>query len=600
MNSTSKPNSFSTGLRQNEPFPLKAIIFLFAFLALFHLACLPLSELRASDESIYAAIAGDMLQNGHYLQPHFDGVPCQSFVLYPWLTLLCSGFHLPTTVTVRLPALLSTFGLAILAGVIAARHRDRRAGWTAAMITLTCFATLRIGIVAQTETLHAFLLAAAWFWLYEYGPQKQRWQLAWGGALAMVFLDTLNVGIKAPILFYLPLLVTPMPPRMRRQLQHSAHIGWLVSFALLFYLWVQLICHQPVIGWNAFPGNTAGGDESFLAHFLTFPIKCILYTMPWGVLVWTPFCLGLRPLEPPGSISGFLRALVICPFVCYWLLPGHSPLFLLCSLAPLAILISFHAQVVLHRYDLAYNRLMNFFGFLSIAAVLLCALFWLAVAAGRIQIMPAIDALPPANLWLTALAIAVVSALVAWRALTTMLRGHQEFKAAWIACAARFAYAAIALPLFFVTLQDRRYVAQLLRSELPPPGIADAPLPEENFSTCQEEIGTVYLLGSGSSYPAQMFYLGRPIKRISHLAEELPRNEEVVYLLARSQPLLSDRSWTQLSPPVNMNLLREFHLELQGAGLDFNGIITRRPTDNPDLPRYQPPDFLRLYRGKKI
>ena len=48
-----------------------------------------------------------------------------------------------------------------------------------------------------------------------------------------------------------------------------------------------------------------------------------------------------------------------------------------------------------------------------------------------------------------------------------------------------------------------------------------------------------------------------------------------------------------------MNMLREFHLEMRG-GRRFSGLITRQPTEDTNLPRYQPPEYLRLYRGKLI
>ncbi len=569
------------------------------FGVLIYLCALPFSELRATDEAVYAAVAQDMCENGNWLNPHFQGMPCKIFPLYPWLVSLCSFFQTPTDFTVRLPAALAIFGMAIIAGITASKHRGEGCGIAAALIVMSSFVCMRMGLIAQSETLHAFLISAAWFYWYETGPQRLHWERAWGISLGLVALDMLNVGLKAPLFFYVPLLLATRPPRIKRQLQHHAHILWLLLYALLFYLWVRTFSQQPVFSWDSIVGGTADPTpQSFFAHLVIFPVSCLVYLLPWGLLAWMPFCLALRPLEPPGSVCGFLRAVVFSLFFFCWIMPGASPLRLLPVVAPLAVLISFNLEIVLQRGLHFWRWCINSTACLLVLGMFIAAFFWGLGALGRVTLLP----VEMTESLLSNAFYAVLAILIFACAVLTIMRcfGTSPLLGiGWCAFGCRFLYLAVMLPLFFGTVEDRRYAAGQIRGQFPPPVNALQPQREveETFDDNSAQIKHIYLV-SEASYSAISFYLGRPVIRITNPTTDLPAHAPVVYMLSTTPPTIPERSWKAISPESNFTMKRQFHAEMNSSRREFNLKITREPSLNPaELPGYRPPAQFRLYKG---
>jgi 4-amino-4-deoxy-L-arabinose transferase-like glycosyltransferase len=591
------------------------------FWGLLFLAVLPFVEMRASDEAIMAGVARDIIQNHHFLPAdfHFQGRPCTIFPLYPWLVAICSFFREPTAFTVRLPSVLAVLGLATLAGRMARQYKSDYAGLTAALVVLTSFVMVRVGYRAHTETLHALLMTAAWFTWYNFGPQRHRWGWAWGLALGCVLLDILNVGLRAAILFYLPIIFTRMPPRVQRRLLQPAHVITLLCYLLVAYIWITL-GKQPVFAGNSLAASPfAFGGEGFFHHLFLFPIKAVLYLMPWGVLVWAPFCEAQRRFEPAGSLCGFLRAVFLWPFLLTWLTPGTSPLLLLPLLAPLAVLIGIHAEVVLRRNALFCQRIAKWGGYLTAAAMFLLFIGWFLIDHGSLLITPTVEltpALTPIALSRLARFMELLLLAVAGLTLWKTRQSNDAERLAWCAFACFFAYyIGFAIPRDYLLMPDRVYAARALLGTLPPPqnNASANPIPP---SQPDQDIPHIYLETTdtiAAQLNGQMYYLELPVTHVQNLPAELPGNPNEVWLLSQKFPLYPNWDWTTVSPEYNLNQLREIELspiqmdnqESRLKAFFHSGFhYYKKNYDTKEgtqpLPRYRPAARFRLYHGKRL
>lgn len=611
---------------------LKSHLPILFFWGMLFLALLPFIEMRASDEAIIAGVARDIIQNHHFTPAEFQfqGRPCVIFPLYPWLVALCSWFGEPTAFIVRLPSALAVFALTMLAGKMARRYKNGPAGLAAALTVLTSFVMIRVGYRAHTQTLHALLMTGAWFSWYNLGPQRHRWSLAWCLALACVFLDLLNVGMRCVLLFYLPILFTRMPPRVQRRLLQPSHLLWLLFYALIAYVWLTL-GKQPVFGGNALAASpmTFLSEEGFFHHLAVFPCKVFCYLLPWGLLVWAPFCEAQRRFEPAGSLCGFLRAVVLCPFLLAWLLPGTSPLLLMPLLAPLAVLIGIHSEIVLHRNARFFHRLARWGGYLAAAAMFLLACGWLLVDSGTIRLTPSPElssVLAPIALSRLARAMEVLLITVAGLTLWRTRQGTDAGRLAWCAFGFFFAfYIGFKIPLDYLLMPDRVYAAKALLGTLPeatgkPPAnlSGDAMVLDSSRQDggSLADIHHVYLETTeaiAEQLNGQMYYLGLPVTHIQSLPAELPAEQPEVWLLSQKFPLYANWTWEAVSPPYNLNQLRQiqitplnpkfapteifkgfFHGGIHCTKVDYEfEQIADRPA------RFRPPAQFRLYRGKR-
>lgn len=580
-----KPNSF-------------LLLSLMLMAGVLYLACVPWAELRGSDESVLATVAREMVANRSFFRTTFQGENVGIFPLYPWLIALFHGVGLPDVFAVRMPAILSVLGMAALADRMARRHRDGQAGAMAALIVLTSFGAMRVGILGQTESLHAFLLSCAWFSWHNLGAMGRRWSAAWGVALGFVSLDVLTIGLRAILLFYLPYLFTAMPPRTRQMLRSNAHLQWLVVYALALYLWVTLVCPQPLFALNSLVGplSASAVHEGFFHHFFFFPFRCLLDLMPWGLFLWMPFCLALRPLEPAGSLCGFLRTVVLSLFVFYWLLPDYSSLLMMPALPAMAVMISFNLPIILHRHERQWGRLLLVAGILASLMLFYAAAGWFWVAMGRITFANTDFAFSMTAFAWIVVAVALLTGVFFW------CRGHRVDAAriAWAAAGMRVAYVALFVLPLFMTIGDRRYVARKILDHSRGKEVQQTelyPLPGEE--------DTIYLYSEDSPFPAQMFYLNRPVHRLRK-AEELPKEKEV-FLVGARQPLFPGWNWEKVSGPVDFQVHRQ--LRPNARDVDWRMFLWNYPgrqyertemldEDFPDYARkYYEPRLMNLYRG---
>ncbi len=569
-------------------------------------------ELQGGEEAGYAAVAREMIRTGNWLQPHLQGSPVPVFPLYSWLIALFSFGSAPTLFSIRFPAVLSIWALALLCGLTARKSKGNLAGFMAAAIVLTCWGSLRIGFRAQSETLHAFFLTMAWFSWYRFGPQEQHWHHAWGIALLFVFLDVLTVGAKGLLLFYLPLLIARNPPKTLRQLQSAPHILMLGIFAVICIFWIHFVCRQPFLPWNALSFTQPNPvNPGFFSHLVSFPVKVLLYLLPWGLLAWAPFCLALRQFEPTGTMGSFFRALVFVPLVLFLLWPGSSPLQLFPALAPIAVLIGIHFEIVVNWYRRFFCGVAQLLSAVTVAGSCITALFWILVFLGNLELHPSL--LPHRTSSSLALLLSLFAASLAWLG----IRLFKQSKSAPQWKSLVFAAGALRMMLLtgflfvpFLTIGNRKLAGLTLAGLAP--SAAQIPVadpvsglePPPARKLCAESAANIVYLHGNYAYLVETFYLGKDVVRLHAFPNGLPAEEPVVYLLSHRQPAVPSRQWEPVSPTVNMALNRRLTFQLPSEDNQFRGIVSRKPAaqTQPVLSESIPDEdtrrhLLRLYRG---
>lgn len=415
-------------------------------------------------EALYASVAGDMVRTGALWVTSVHGVPAQAYPGYPWLVAACQEFNLPPEVALRLPAVLCIVGLAALCGTVGYRRGGPVAGAVAAAMVICNPAALRTGTRAQTEPLLALLLCAAWMTWYSVGQRRKLWTLAWAGAMIFVVLAAFTAGARAIAFFYLPFVFLRVPVKGRRRLLLPSHLAVLAVTVAVLVFWLRQVPNQTFLPWNEL--NTLPRVTlSYPVEMILFPLKSILYLMPWPFLFWPAFCMAYRPLEGSPGMFHYLRTIVVSAFVAAWLIPKLSPLVLMPALGPLAIMTGLHAELLVRRHHLRLYRLNQ--AMLAVAVVL--AAVGTLVAALHLTDIVRFEGMETRLVtWNAALLLAVLGlALLALRGPLRQLPFHSHLIIAFMTLACSI-----------LTLQavwdawsgsEQRLAGQALAGKIPPP-----------------------------------------------------------------------------------------------------------------------------------
>lgn len=591
----------------------RSIIFLIVLAPVLYLASLTMLEVRSGDEALYAAMAKDMVATGNFLKTHLYGRPIDAFPLYTWLTVFCSGFQSPTTFTLRLPAVLALWALAAICGLFARRLQGPFAGTVAAAMILTCIVSFRVGSRAQSEILNTLLLNAAWFAWFYWGQERKRWYLGWGVAMACLFLAVLAVGAKAVFFFYFPMLFMRRSLNLPHHLQSPAHICMVSLFALAVMAWVFITPNQPFLTWNTtIAAAVAEPTAGYFSRLLHFPWKCLLYLCPWAVFIWSPFCLALRQFEQNNTACRYLRTIIFCHALLFWLLPHTSPLDLLPVFGALAVLVGIHFEIVIRRYQHIFIRVIKIAAWIVTTVSVAAAAAWIGVSNDLFII----EGFSPKLAALFGALLIVNAALL--HAQVTRQETKRTFRSSLLWCVCGFRVLSICLVLTLSTWanEDRRLTALALAGHapaesvpLPTDSASSMALPAEppatiTFASMSDEVDVIYLHSSPRElFLVETFYLGKRVRLIENPAQELPADAKTVVVLAAREPAVPSRTWEAISPKVDMTLRRRVNIDInrrerqhyddgdEGKALVM---VSRRPY--PRWANYTP-KLYRLYRG---
>ncbi|MGI6354781.1 MAG: ArnT family glycosyltransferase [Lentisphaeria bacterium] len=588
----------------------RSIIFLIVLAPVLYLFSLTMLEVRSGDEAVYAAMAKDMVATGNFLKTHLYGRPINAFPLYTWLTVICSGFQSPSTFTLRLPAVLALWALAVISGLFAKRLQGPFAGTVAAAMVLTCVVSFRVGSRAQSEILHTLLLSAAWFSWYYWGQERKQWYRAWGIAMACLFLAVLAVGAKAIFFFYFPMLFMRRSLNLPHHLQSPAHICMVTLFAIAVTAWLFITPNQPFLTWNTTIAAAAATRPTagYFSRLFHFPWKCLLYLCPWAIFIWAPFCLALHQFEQSSTACRYLRTIIFSHALLFWLLPRTSPLDLLPVFGALAVLIGIHFEIVIRRYQHIFIRVIKISAWIVIVISALAAIAWLGVSNDVFII----EGFSPMRAGACA-ALLIINAAVT-HAQIIRPKTKRTFRSSLLWCICGFRILSIGLVLTLLTWanSDRRLTAQALAGHAPAEYVSRPddnatpqpvePAPTVTLASLDDEVDVVYLHSTPRElFLVETFYLGKRIIQIDNPAQELPADAKTVFVLAPREPAVPSRAWEAISPKVDMTLRRRVNIDINrlerrrdGGNDEALVVISRRPY--PRWPDYTPKLF-RLYRG---
>jgi 4-amino-4-deoxy-L-arabinose transferase-like glycosyltransferase len=429
---------------------------------------------------------------------------------------------------VRFPAVLGMLGMAGVSTLVAARKFGRLEGAVAGAVTLTMALPLHAARQGCGETLFAALIAGAWFVWYWYGRNRKRWGAAWTGALLMVLLAAMLKGIGAFVFFYFPLLFLRRPLRIWQRMASPVHLVTLAVSISAFLLWYYLTPFGPLLTPVAAAtriGTPAAAQTAYLWNFLLFPLKCLLFTLPWTPFLWPGYCAAFRAVEPQPVFARFLRTLILPLFLAAWLIPGTTPETLLPLACPAAVMCSMHYGILVRRHHRTLRTWPLLLLLVTLIAALLIAGIGILLATGVLTWRTVTVFYSAQSLGLVLAALMIIAAL-----LSRLRHAHIYLRTMLAAAAANAVWLAAYCPW-----------QASLRSPYQQAGASLARHIPENV--------VVYQLDR-RPLVRTLFYMDRQLRQLA-APEDLPTNVPVVFVIAGERPpILETRIWQECSPVV--------------------------------------------------
>ncbi|MDA3895144.1 MAG: phospholipid carrier-dependent glycosyltransferase, partial [Desulfobacteraceae bacterium] len=321
------------------------LVAVFLFLYIVPLSVRPL---LVPDETRYAEISREMIQSEDYVVPHLNGLRYfEKPVLGYWLNAASLKLFGENEFAVRFASAAATGLSALLLLLLARRFAGGDfVGISAAMIFLTCFEVLGVGVFSVLDSMLAFFITAGMVcYFYAYSTLNIAWQKVvffvlcgffWGCA----FLTKGFVALAIPVAAIVPFLI------WEKNWKSVFSTPWipLIAFILTVLPWALLIWKREPDFWHyffweehikRFAGAKAQHKQSFLYFFMFFPLAAL----PWTFLVPAAWPGIKKYIEKP--VIKFAICWFIFPFLFFSLSKGKLLTYILPCFVPFALLIAF-------------------------------------------------------------------------------------------------------------------------------------------------------------------------------------------------------------------------------------------------------------------
>lgn len=359
---------------------------LFALLILYYLIPLEFRDLWQPDETRYAEISREMLQNGNWVTPHFFGLryfekPAAGY----WFNTVGQWLFGHNNFAVRIGSVFSTLLSALLVYWLGRRiYADRALALTASVIFLTALLVYGVGTYSVLDPMLSLWLAAAMcsYWLAAGAvgvKQRVAGYLLLGLACGMGFMTKGFLALAVPVLAIVPWAIWQ---RRFRELLVYGPLA-VLSAALLSAPWALAVHQQQPDFWRYFfwvehIQRFAESDAQHKAPFWYYLPVLLVGALPWLALLPGALYQGWRQrADAPGG--RYLLCWAIVPFLFFSIAKGKLPTYILPCFAPLAILMARHGRTLAGQAGntLKLNAWINvLFGSAGMAALLLVLAPW--------------------------------------------------------------------------------------------------------------------------------------------------------------------------------------------------------------------------------
>jgi 4-amino-4-deoxy-L-arabinose transferase-like glycosyltransferase len=315
MEIESKQQSLGKLTKKDVPF-LAGLFFMGLFLFLFYIWAMPLID---PDEPRYASTARDMIINGNWIVPHFNGEPrINKPPLFYWTIALCYKIFGVNEFSSRLPSALAAFGTAIITYLWGRRSGSCKDGFWSAMVLMSSPLFFLIARFCITDMLLTFFICASLYLFYiEYTETEKRnnRRLFLYFLLSMVFLVKGPVGILLFIIITICFLLCVCDFKYIKRLWYLpgflTFIGIICAWGIPF--WLTLGTKQI---FSLLSQETSGRFFSGYAHPETFyyylPVFVIGF-FPWSLFMFVVIFHFFRKKK---TFSGETKKQIY--FFCAW------------------------------------------------------------------------------------------------------------------------------------------------------------------------------------------------------------------------------------------------------------------------------------------
>ncbi len=512
-------------------------------------------------EATNAVTAKEFLATGNYFLPTYFGEPAPSPPLPAWMMTVFWHLLPINEFTVRL---INVIALILLTGIGAhiswqVTRNAQSTAVTAAAIMSSVLA-LKLSGRGDGELFFCLLINASWYSWFYFSREKHQWLLAWFSAHLLVALAILTGGLRALVIFYLPLLFLRRPLTIWRRLRQFDHLFSLSILVGCIMIWLMLIPMQSkalFAFWDQYQLPSTG--QAYIKQLALFPLLSTCYYIPWIFLTWPAFCMAFRPMEKTPIISQFLRTIILSFFLIFWFIPELNPEDLTFLIGPLSILVGFNYELLVRRYGKQ----------LLLVPAWLCKLSLTALSTGWIVIIffrwEKIESTP--EIWYFSLLITLLSALLAWILLKQKLSIPIWMLVLLATVACRWGYAGF----YHLAVGDHKSQAKIQGVNL------SKIVPSEN---------QVFVLTNDTAIlSVQGFYLNRPVIKITS-PDDLPNYEDTTYVLASERMTQTQqRTWSAISETI----------ESDGRKFRLWKAVNRRIGITPDRVRFSYNPILQKY-----